>query len=50
MMTRQKLAALIPRGMRTEVYQQQFDDLADQLETCLDMQAVLQILEGENHE
>ena len=50
-MTQEKLAALTPEGMSAEAFQQQqFDFLADQLENCLDMQAVLHILEGGTHE
>lgn len=50
-LTREKLAAMTPEGISPAEFQkQQFDHLADELEKCLDMQAILQILEGESHE
>lgn len=46
-LTREKLAALVPEGMRAEDFQAaQFDLLADALEKALDMDALMKILEG----
>ena len=46
-LTREALAALVPRGMSAEAFQAaQFDLLADALEKALDMGAVMNILEG----
>lgn len=45
-LTREKLTALVPDGIPMETFQeQQLDALADQLESCLDMAAILQIME-----
>lgn len=46
-LTREKLETFIPRGMTAEQFrEQQLDALADHLEACLDMPALLRILEG----
>ena len=46
-LTREKLAALVPEGMSAEDFQAaQFDLLADALEKALDMDALMEILEG----
>lgn len=45
-LTREKLTALVPDGIPMETFQeQQLDALADQLESCLDMASILQIME-----
>lgn len=45
-LTREKLTVLVPDGIPMETFQeQQLDALADQLESCLDMASILQIME-----